>query len=156
VKASQKKNGAKSHSGGRKSSAASFSEGGAYLVAWLVAVAGVCSVVGLKQPRERGWRPRRRSTMGGIPGARTTGGGGGSVCNWGRVKPVIRAGGGGGGNAEPVGDRAPGTCVTGGGGDGTHNLQRRAQRRRGSRGEGVEGASWQRLVKGEGVQSGTM
>jgi hypothetical protein len=40
-----------------------FSEGWTYLSAWLVAVAGVCSVMGLMHPRER-QRRRRRSYRG--------------------------------------------------------------------------------------------
>jgi hypothetical protein len=48
-----------------------FSEGWTYLAAWLVAVAIVCWVVGLIQPREGGGGDVGR-TEDGIPGARST------------------------------------------------------------------------------------
>jgi hypothetical protein len=142
VRANQFKRARSLPRGGGGSSADSFSEGWTYLVVRLVAVAGDCSVVGLKQLR--GWRRRRRRTYRrwdtrgtdygrwwrrhsrGLRGAREHSGGGG----WSGAGVAVRTNC----NRERSGD--------------VDQLV--------GQGREAGGASWRRLAKCEGVQGGRM
>jgi hypothetical protein len=131
-----------------------FSEGCTYLAAWLVAVAVVCSVVGLVQPREGGggirvvcggwrkqkWRRRQRMYL-------EAGEAGGTGWRW---RLVLCGGGGSRRVAAAAAQNVSGTGHQGhitGSGVGIRKLRWEAQRRRGPGARGPDaraGSDWQK------------